>query len=86
MHIGEKSIAMAAEQVVELLAAHRANINVAFIRAAGDLDVTLKVKFKPWKGSNKIMSSISFTAEKITDQTDGIVDEDQGEMFPEGER
>jgi len=81
MQIGEKSIAMATEQVGELLAIHRMPIGAAFLKAEKDFPVSLKVTFIPWKGGVRIVTDIAYTPEKIKDQTDGIVDEDQTEMF-----
>lgn len=81
--IGEKTIAKTVQMLERHLRDYKKDMNEAYLKAEGPLDVTLKAKYSaPQNGDGtKIDTSITFVAEKIKDSMKATVDEKQRELF-----
>lgn len=84
MTIGPAVRGKMVEMVERLLMDHLEAIDEAY-RRQGELTVSLPIKLSPEKGYIGVKAGITFVAEKVKDEITELVDEDQQNLFNQGE-
>ena len=75
--IGPRTIHLIKEQIEHLIDEYSYSIDDAYLRADKDLTVSIAVKLTPDNKGTKVKTTISFVAEKISDEMTVVFDENQ---------
>lgn len=80
MEITQEILTKGKEMIGNLLNKHQNGINQAFIQMDETLDINAKIRLSLNKGKFKIQSDVSFTAEKVKDNSIVWYDPNQKEL------
>lgn len=79
--IGEKTIKKMQEILSELVYEYSGAINDTFTANDGELNISMGMKLVEDSGSIKCIGTISFPTGKVNDKIEGLVNEEQGDLF-----
>lgn len=87
MKISNQLLTKIQESIGDMFIEYQQQMEEAYLMAGDDpLSIAIGIKVTPDDGKQKVVTSINFIKERCKDSVTAYVDEDQGNLFQEGEK